>query len=600
MGFARGMALGMQQLPSVMLYNRELNREKKLGLAMADMARGMEQETKIRDREADPNFVGPPRAPLDGSDVPEGMSRREAARVGTHDVQAAMARVYAEHGRPDAAATMLSRSAASRERRDERAYQRGRDAKADERLDRKDAREDQAAAQERLLRQGRLAYRALIDGDTDTASRIFAQNGEYLAQELGLGEGRRVVGVDRAGDRLSVLVENDKTKSTGPMTERGSADPDDQVVTLGLADFGAMVGVDPDRRFSDPETIEDIGIGQFGPDGKWHLITSAKDLREAGASGGRVLNRARTGVQDVMRTHLGEQFMGDPESAQVHAMASEAAYSITEYAYRNGLTFAPERVGNFAAQIALAPRYAGMKNSEAVKMAEAERSALPRSKRGDFDVDERARAIQNELAVKHQQEVMIAVFGRPELFGAAPDGLDPVPDGERAEAPAANATAPVSSPQRTQPPEVSGPSPLERLNRHSAARDAGSRVRESVLSYLENRRQERAALIEEWLEQNPYEKQRWESRGSGNPIKNFGSAYGAARGFVGGLIGSNQPSPPQDAAAQFFEVIRTGERPTPEMVEAAARYHKANPGVLTDAEFQHLRAHAQRLLSEAG
>jgi len=617
MGFARGLAMGMRQLPSVLLHNQEQAKQKKLGLAMAGMTRGMEQETEIRDQEADPNFMGPPRAPLDGSEPAEGVSRREAARVGTHDIQAGMARVYAEHGRPDAAATMLSRSAASRERQDERGYQRGRDAKADERLSRRDEREERAAAQEQMIRQGRMAYRSLVEGNTETASRIFAANGDYLAQELGLGEDRKVVGVTRAGDRISLMIENANTKSTGPMTERGSADQDDQVVNLSLSEFGSMVGVEPDRRVGKPQTQEGMGIGQFGPDGRWLSITSAKDLKdlkEAGGKGGaasidsadakRVLDRARTGVQDVMRTHLGEQFMGDPESAQVHAMASEAAYGITDYAYQNGLNFAPERVGNFAAQIALTPRYAGLKNTEAVKLAEAERSELPRSERGDVDVEARARAIQNELAIRHQQEVMTSVFGQPESFGAVPEGVEPAPEDEQAASgqPQPQSAATAGQPQPDQTAQelapVTGPSPLERLNRHSAAREAGTRVRESVLGHLSNRREERQAQREEWLEQNPYEKQRQES--IGNPIENVGAAYGAARNFVSGVVGSDQPAPPQEAAAQFFEVIRSGEQPTPEMVEAAVLYEKENPGVLSAAERQHLRAQVQRLLAEAG
>lgn len=615
MGFARGMALGMRQLPSVMLHNRELDREKKLGLAMADMTRGMEQETEIRDREADPNFMGPPRAPFDGSDVPEGMSRREAARVGTHDVQAGMARVYAEHGRPDAAATMLSRSADSRARRDERAYQRGRDAKADERLDRREAREDRSAAQERLVRQGRMAYRALVDGNTEVASRIFAQNGDYLAEEMGLGDGRRVVGVDRAGDRIALLIENDKTKSTGPMTRRASADPDDEVVTLSLSDFGAMVGVEPDRRFSQPQSIEGMGIGQFGPDGKWHSITSDKDARAAaGGRGGaagvdsteaqRVHNRARIGVRDIFQTTLGENFlMGDPENGELQSVAADAAYSISEFGYANDIQFVPEIVGNHAARIALSPEYAGLKRSAAVKLAEVERDALPRRERKDFDVQERAIAIQNELAQRHQMEVMQAVFGQPEAFGAAPEGLEPLPedsdtaaaDPERSQQPAATAVAATQSEQLA---PTNGPSSLERLNRHGAAHEAGGRVRQSVLSHLANRRGEREAFREEWLDRNPQERERQQSLG--NPVENVGAAYGATRAFASGAVGSDQPAPPQEAAAQFFEVIRSGEQPTPEMVEAAVLYEKEHPGVLSAAERQHLRAHVQRLLAETG
>jgi hypothetical protein len=120
------------------------------------------------------------------------------------------------------------------------------------------------------------------------------------------------------------------------------------------------------------------------------------------------------------------------------------------------------------------------------------------------------------------------------------------------------------------------------------------RVDEGWYSHIESWQRRK----HEKLQDMRAEKQRQES--IGNPIENVGAAYGAARNFVSGVVGSDQPAPPQEAAAQFFEVIRSGEQPTPEMVEAAVLYEKENPGVLSAAERQHLRAHVQRLLAETG
>lgn len=620
MSFAQGLAAGLRPLPSVLLHNQRRAEEKALGEDIA----GLTNEVHAREAEADPNFMGPPRAPV-GEDNPE-LSRREQVRMTPAQTHQRMAGLYAKHGRPDAAANMLDHGMRATELANERDYRRGRDSKTDARQAAADARIEtefgwQAEDRNRqnVMRLGQSAYRALVSGENDRASQIIASQGDYLAKELGLGPDRKVVGVERVGDRVALSIENSKTGTTGTMTERASADPDDQVISFTLADFGQMVGIEPDRRFSDPKAMEGMGIGQFGPDGKWHSITSEKDRRAGSGAGGgagggasgidstdaqRVFGRARTGVEDNFRKHLGEQFMGDPEIAPVHAVAADTAYAVTEMGYNNGMQFVPERVGNYAAQLALSPEFQGLRRDNAIKMAEEERQGLPRGQRGDFDVNARAVEIQNQAAQRHHMAVMSAVFGEPEAFGALPDGAG---SDEGAPAPGAQPGANAStSPQQrpvspggltpaptagTERPQLTGESITDRLRAQngSAARNAGLRVRESVAGHLEEQRKRRDEFRKEWLGDNPYEAERQAglihpAKGWGEIGGSVGGVAGSALDFAGGLAGGQAPAPPSGQAAGFFETVHAGRDPTPDQLDAAIIYARENPTALSEEE----------------
>lgn len=626
MSFARGLAAGLRPLPGVLLHNQRRADDQALGESITELT----DEVSSREAEADPNFMGPPRAPV-GEDNPE-LSRREQVRMTPAQTHQRMAGLYAKHGRPNEAGAMLDRGMRASEREDEREYRRGRDAKTDERYAKADERadtefgwkEDDRRRQD-LIRQGQTAYRALVRGDNDLASQIMAANGDYLAQELGLGPDRKVVGVERVGDRIALSIENSKTGSTGAMTERASADPDDQVISVSLGQFGEMVGIEPDRRFSDPKAVKGMGIGQFGPDGKWHSITSAKDVaagKGGGASGmdspeaARVRDGARTGVIDIFRTTLGENWaLGDPENGELQAAASDAAYSITQFGYENGIRLVPNIVGNHAARIALSPEYAGLKRSAAVKLAEVERDALPRGERKGFDVQERAREIQNGLAQQHHMAVMTAVFGEPEAFGALPEGAGsdedvPMPGAQ----PGAAASAPRTPAPQQRPvspgglnpvpaagadrPRLTGETVTNRVEAaaNSPARRAGLAVRRTV--------EQAGDRLVEFARAAPGLRSTMDiTRGFADHIENtaptperIGRAARTAGEFVGGATGSETPAPPPRQAAGFFENVQAGRDPDPEQIEAAVIYDRENPGVLSDEERAALRYYVQQLL----
>lgn len=132
---------------------------------------------------------------------------------------------------------------------DELKYNRGRQAEADARARRAEGRADSAEARANAKHQadmtesvGKSLYYALASGDSDTASNLAAQNADLLGQSIGLEPHRKISGVDVVGDRVTFRIQNSKTQSEGPMTANGSADANDQVISMPISQLGYMSG----------------------------------------------------------------------------------------------------------------------------------------------------------------------------------------------------------------------------------------------------------------------------------------------------------------------------------------------------------------------
>lgn len=621
MSFAEGLERSTRQLPAIIGHLKKESEEKKLGAALSDYL----TESETANAEAAPDFVGPPRAAKPGqeaSDTPAGAAPRDMLKRSRGEVSRGLAGIYAKHGRPDKATTLTDRGMAADEADEARTYARGRDAKTDARLERAEDRvvEDrETAAQERarqqLERDGQRVYRALSTGDNDLANEILRTHGDELGQMIGLGPDRKVVGVDVQDGKMALRIENATTGSTGPMTENGSADGTDRVMTIPLSSFGQMVGIS-EGRYGEPEVINGA-LMQRGSDGKMEVLLKPEDLRGSGIGRGgpvdsvefdRVMKATGGAVKDVYRTQLGEQFMGDPEMAQAQGFASASSYVVSELAYREGLEFNPNLIGTEAARLSLTPEFAALRLSEATSIAEKEKDALGRGERGKFDVEKRANEIRDETARRLTESVAQIALENPQQFM----GEQAAPAQQGGQAPAAPGAAPAqpgaqaapglagvkpSAPDAA-PPLPQGPSLADRTRAQveSPARRAGQAIGQTVGELLAKAEQALAPVLGE-------RGKPWTLRGAANvlnpasQLESVGAVMRDVGEFAGGMAGETPPDPA--AAQQFFDTVNGGGDPTPEQIQAAVAFDNANPGVMTEEELTVLEYYVQAIAGGA-
>ena len=516
MSFARGLSRGLGGLPGVLARNQELKKEEELGEAI--------EEYLLAEDDAAPEFTGPPRppkgweGPTNDEDVvgpPRDVAPvRDQNRRSRGDSARGLARIYAEHGRPDQASSLLDRASladmddADRERQRNRekleddrytesvAYARSRDRRNDAlededrkiaAADRKEGRRLAGIAEKREaeawgrqvdewrrgdgLRAGQKAYQAFAAGDTQLASQIVADNAEFLADALELEDHRRIVGARILGEQIFLDIENTKTGTTGPMTENASAEKDDTVSSMPLWRFGQMVGLDTKPKLAAPQIINGALV-QFDADGAAKVLLKPDELGALGLNGNkidsaeykRVVDMAEGPMTQHYRFHLGSEFMKDPETAERYGFAQGATFAVVDLAYQNGMQFSPAAVGALSARLSLDPKFAALSLKEATKMAEEEIESglFGRGEDGKKAVEQRARDLQLEAAQRLTRTLASTLEANPQQYmgqapaAGAPQGeTGPSPDAPAAATTPATAAAPEAAPaapaQQTSP-----------------------------------------------------------------------------------------------------------------------------------------------------
>ena len=320
MSFASGLAAGLRPLPNVLLHNQRRADDQALGESLT----GLTNEGYAREMESDPGFVGPPREAVGGDDPSK--PRREQVKFTPAQVQQRLAGLYAKHGRPDQAATMLGRGAEAAERSEDRALRRDLGERQfglqEDSLALRQGAEDRQQAtfeQEQEQLAMRELYQALLSQEPGIVNSVARKHGHLL----GLGEGRQVVGMDivqgpDGETMISPLVWNDQTQSAGPMTEMASADGDDQVVAVPLSYIRQRAGIEEpavggaDSKPSEVQTAEWLmarGVAAT-PDQAWTMVRWSRS--DPNAFVGRYLD-SMLKVQAENRIRPGDERYRDQE-----------------------------------------------------------------------------------------------------------------------------------------------------------------------------------------------------------------------------------------------------------------------------------------------
>lgn len=603
MSFAQGLAQALRPLPGVIRDNMEQAREDRLAKALSEFHDQVESRRRPTRGEQEEGFVGPPVSdmrPMSQADMLQGLSR-----------------IYADHGRSAQSSNLAIQGLAAREaarrREEDMAYRDRRDEIADSRWEdsiaHRDARlaiddkrwdknwsrqselddfnqsrlteQDQRAAEQHALFMSQAereqlgphlqnAYRALASGNEDLANEIFATHGEAIGRNLGLGPGRRVVGVQRRGDRIVPLIENESTGTTGPWTSGASADPGDRVLSMSLPEFGAMVGIE-----------------QQGP------------AIEYGTSEANAIRNAVMGLHTRVN-ESGQMFL--PSGTQQIAADNlrDAEMLVTQY----GIPLLT------AVNIAYYRTKGPLSKSEAMQMAEAQAAdeGLSRKERRAF-VEQRAEQLMDESRHFAGQFEQITGGSQRAPQGARgepgraqsrsmPGTASNAPVSGQAPSPALQGDAPPGLAQvdrgpvtgSGEAPVVEGPSVEERIaamneNRHLAA---GHRARSGARTFAGDV----AQIVDGATFYAPSRAISGARSGldfalnaPGDTANWLGGVYGAGRDFTRGVFNATPPPIPEGEAAEFFDAIRRpNAQPTMRQVSAAMNYHRENPGVLTPEE----------------
>ena len=126
-------------------------------------------------------------------------------------------------------------------------------------------------------------YPLLEGGHYDTASRYAMQDPERTNRLLGLGDGRSFAGFQAVTgpggeEYVTAMVNNTKTGTTGPMTERASADGDDKVVYMPKKALRSMFAPYLPAQTAEKFSFHKGGTGDY-------IVGTKGSLRRLGGKG---------------------------------------------------------------------------------------------------------------------------------------------------------------------------------------------------------------------------------------------------------------------------------------------------------------------------
>lgn len=344
---------------------------------------------------------------------------------------------------------------------------------------------------------------------------------------------------------------------------------------------------------------EELSIGEIGerlrimgqPDTWMEETFGPQEAGGAGGAGGmgmpggidstearRVMDAVRNRVDRVFQTHLGAEFIGNPENASLHSAASQVAADVSTMLYSNGIPFVPDSIGAFSADLALGGRILGLREQEAMDMAQ---EGLSRRERRDTEtVQARAREIQQEAQRQLYQAVFERAVGQAQQGGmregevtvGEPTAIPPGADGS----PQPLSGMGMNAPETQRAPGLQVPDSPPELPERAFQPDeglmSGLRAGESVRGAV-------AGLRGQHLPRDPqreamsidpnFQPGLPQRSPSGSPLPMVG-------GFFSGLFGDSSMRDVPRGVQNFAQAMQEGRAPSAQDMAAAERYFTRN------------------------